>query len=527
MDEGFLSPKYGAGWIHDAFLLSGMEKAVERILRAREQGEKVVVFGDYDADGITAATLMRDGLEALGVTVAKVVLPDRFEDGYGMNMGVIESATSVGATLIVTVDCGSGNEEVIVAALEAGVETIVTDHHECASPPKSAVAVVNPKHPQSKYANRDLAGVGVVYKLICALASRVKGASGLVKGWEKWLLDLVAIGTVCDSMPLVGENRALVYWGLQVLAKGKRVGLKELARVAGVKKLDAEALGFMIGPRINAAGRLASPYVAYELLNAKTRTDAVKAAVKLNDLNQTRKSVQDGAMREALEFVDADARVIVVQGKWAEGIVGIVAGRLVEMFHRPAFVLTEVEKGILKGSARSFGDFDLSKAIEACRDLLEGGGGHKMAAGLSMKNANLGKFTQAVNEFYDSLKLKNQEKYCEVGVDLEIDDVGELSQKFFEETRLLEPFGEGNPEPVFGLLSVIVTEARKMGNGEKHLALSVLGSDGKSIRLVAFGAPEEWCVERGVRADVKITLSANEWRGVTKIEGRIVGISVI
>ena len=524
--EDFLHPKYDAKWVHDPFGLPDMEKAVERLLRAREAGEKVLVFGDYDADGVTAATVMKDGLNALGIEVAEVMLPDRFVDGYGMSQKVVERAREAGATLVVTVDCGSSNEEIIAELKAGGVDTIVTDHHECPVLPKSAVAVVNPKRPRSKYEFRELAGVGVAYKVICALAMRVKDTD-LARGWEKWLLDLVAVGTVCDSMPLLGENRALVYWGMQVLQKGKRVGLRELMRTAGVKAVSSEAIGFMVGPRLNAAGRLKDPYDAYALLNASTRVEAAALAVELNGLNAARKTAQEEAVTEARELVSADARVIVVRGKWSEGLIGIVAGKLVEEFARPVFVLTGEEGGLLRGSARGYGDFDLAAAIDHCRELLEGGGGHKMAAGVSLQEGKLKKFERAVNEFYDGLGLGDQKRYAEVAADLEIENVGDLSNKFFAETRLLEPFGEGNPEPTFRLPGVIATEVRKMGRDNKHLAMTVLGRDGKSLRLVAFSAPEEWCVERGNRVDVAVRLMANEWRGVSRLEGQIMALKEI
>jgi single-stranded-DNA-specific exonuclease len=519
LEEDFLRPTYDERWILDPFGLPDMEQAVARILRAREAREKVLIFGDYDADGVTAATVLKDGLEAIGVEVAGVMLPDRFSDGYGMNMGVLAEAERLGATLVMTVDCGSGSEEVIAALKGVGVETIVTDHHECPHPPASAVAVVNPKRVDASYANRDLAGVGVAYKVVCALAGRVKVA-GLAKGWEKWLLDLVAIGTICDAMPLVGENRALVYWGLEVLRKGKRVGLKELLRVAGVREVDTMAVGFMIGPRVNAAGRLKDAYAAFELVNETKRVRAAALAEQLDKLNSERKAAQERAVAEARELV-GDEAVIVVCGEWHEGIVGIVAGKLVEEFRRPAFVLARVDGGLVKGSARSFGEFDLAAAVEKVRGLLEKGGGHALAAGVTLQEEKLAEFRQALNRHYRALKLVDQGRFLTVRAEIETDVIGELGVEFYREMKQLEPFGEGNPEPVIALRGVIVAERRWMGANERHLALSVLGSDGQTLRLVAWSAPEEWGVEQGTRVDVLVQLVANEWRGVTRVEGRI------
>jgi len=521
----FLSPKYDETWLGDESLLPDIEKAVDRLVEARKKGEKVLVFGDYDADGITASTVMVEGLEAMGITVAGVMLPNRFEDGYGMNPGVIVRAVECEATLVVTVDTGSGGEEVIAGLLEQGVETIVTDHHECPKRPKSAVAVVNPKRKISKYINRDLAGVGVAFKVICALDKRLSKRESRIEGWEKWLLDLVAIGTVCDSVPLTGENRALVYWGMRVLEKTKRVGLQELIRESGMKRVDAVSVGFLLGPRLNAAGRMDSPYRAYELLREESKAKAAELTTELCELNAGRRDLQDKAFESACRKVGKDdMRVLCVKGMWHQGVIGIVAGKMVEKFRKPCIVFTK-QKDLLVGSARSFGDFDLAAALGHCEDYTVGGGGHKYAAGVKIEPDRFDEFGVAINSYYGSLGLENQEKYLCPAAEVVVTDLGELTAEFAHELEKLEPFGEGNAEPVIELQNVTVTDMNMMGRGEKHLAMTVANAGGV-MRLVAFSAPDEWKkIELGTVVNVMVRIRLNEWRGIERVEGEIVEIT--
>lgn len=522
---GFLSPKYDETWLCDAGLLPDIEKAVGRLVEARDKGEKVLVFGDYDADGITASTVMVEGLEAMGVTVAGVMLPNRFEDGYGMNPGVIVRAVECEATLVVTVDTGSGGEDVIAGLLEQGVETIVTDHHECLKRPKSAVAVVNPKRKISKYPNRDLAGVGVAFKVICALDKRLSEREGRVEGWEKWLLDLVAIGTVCDSVPLVGENRALVYWGMKVLEKTRRVGLEELIRESSMKRVDAVSVGFLLGPRLNAAGRMDSPYRAYELLREESRPKAAELTTELCGLNAERRDLQDKAFESACRKVGKnDKNVLCVKGVWHQGVIGIVAGKMLDKYHKPCIVFTK-QKDILVGSARSFGDFDLAEALESCKEYTVGGGGHKYAAGVKIDPEKFEEFNLAINTHYSGLGLSDQEEFLRPKAEVVVTDLAELTAEFAHDLERLEPFGEGNYEPVIELQGMTVTDVNMMGRGEKHLALMVAGVGG-AMRLIAFSAPDEWKkIESGAVVNVLAHIRLNEWRGIERVEGEIVEIT--
>jgi len=464
LEAGFLSPKYEDSV--DPWVLPDMKKAVERIQRAVSRGEKVLIYGDYDVDGVTASTVLYDTLRLAGVSPEnlEIMLPNRFTDGYGMSKKVVQRAKETGVGLVMTVDCGSRNHEIIEELKEAEIEVIVTDHHECDERLPEAVAVVNPKRKDALELAlegvesaqerrelekavgelRELAGVGVAFKVAQALV-----LEGMIPaGQEKWLLDLVLIGTVCDSMVLRGENRRLCFYGLKVLEKTRRPGLRELMREAAVKRLDTEAIGFQIGPRLNAAGRMETAEKALGVLMTAKKTEAARLVMELEELNRRRKSEQQGAVQEIMKRGVGDEPVIVEEGEWHEGVLGIIAGRLVEEFRRPAFVLTEVD-GTLKGSGRSFGEFSLAEALERCREHIIGGGGHAGACGVKVEKAKFEDFKRAVNEYYRSLELEDQMRFLGVREDLEVREFGELTLELVEELRKLEPYGEGNQEPVF------------------------------------------------------------------------------
>ena len=516
----FLLPEYEK--MANPMILTGMKEAVERIKLAVKKQEKVLIYGDYDVDGVTASVVMYDALKLAGAKDIEVMLPNRFEDGYGMSEKVIKKAKEGDFSLVVTVDCGSANFEIIDKLAEIGVDTIVTDHHECGNELPSAVAVVNPKREENRGEFGDLAGVGVAFMVAKALV--LEGA--IKDGQEKWLLDLVIIGTICDSMTMSLENRRLAYWGMKVIEKTRRKGLKELMNVAGVKKINSDAIGFQIGPRLNAAGRMASAEIALKLLMTDSQAEAAKLAGRLDRLNLERKKQQQQAVLEVENSEDLDKSVIVAIGDWHEGILGIIAGRLVEKYQRPAFVLTEVD-GIYKGSGRSFGDFNLAEALDNLSDVIISGGGHAGACGVKIEKDKLDDFKNEVNKFYKSLGLFEQERFLEREADLVLDDFSDLTMELYAELRQLEPYGEGNLEPLWLLDDVLVMEAIKMGADLQHLRLLVCDKNNKSLKLVAFYAPEKWLkVKQGDRVKIWITLVENEWNGLKNIEGKIEKIGV-
>ena len=525
--EAFLQPDYAAVK-HDPFLLPDMKKAVARLKRAREQGEKIVIYGDYDIDGLSATALLLDAFGKFGFKDVDAFIPNRFVEGYGMTMGAVDKVRDMGADLIVTVDTGSLCHAEIAYAASLGIDTVVTDHHNVAETPPPSVAAVNPKFPGHTYPFRDLCGAGVAFKLVQALQTEL---DGLPDGYEKWLLDLVALGTVCDIVTLVDENRANVYWGLEVLKKQQRSGLKALMTVAGIEpeQVNARHLGFGLGPRMNAAGRLETAQHALDMLTARDGLAALEASEKLEELNGKRRGIQDTIFEEACQQAEklANDRVLVVNSDgWNHGVIGIVASKLVEKYKKPVFIIGERGEEAT-GSARSFGDFSAADAVRAADDIIIKGGGHRAAAGVTLETAKIGDFRRRVNEFYDSLQLTNQERYLLPRADVEIDDFSEIDEDLVENLAKMEPFGNGNPEPVVKITTAIVLSARRMGADGQHVKLALRDTNGKVLQMLAFNAPEEFFREPGNKVAVWFQPTINEWQGVRTVEGRLLHVALL
>lgn len=525
LDADFLHPKYQN--LTDPYVLPDMKKAVERIKKAKKSQEKVLIYGDYDVDGVTASTLMEDALRLAGIENIDIMLPDRFADGYGMSPRLITHAKEAGITLVITVDCGSRNHDIVSELNTLKIDTIITDHHECGDTIPEAVAIINPK--RQDYTGpatlKNLAGVGVAFKLAEALVKEKL----IPQGQEKWLLDLVLLGTICDNMLLTGENRILSHYGIKVLEKTRRPGLRELKKTAGIKSITSESIGFQLGPRLNAAGRLETAELSLRLLRTHSATEAATLAAKLEELNKKRRIEQRTATEEITKRPQTHDPVIIETGNWHEGILGIVAGRLVENYHKPAFVLTETENDIFKGSGRSFGDFNLAEALNYAKDSIIGGGGHAGAAGVRVHRQNLYAFREQINEYYRSLHLKDQESYFKAHADLTISEFKDLSLDFLKDLKLLEPFGAGNEEPIICLHSPDVLEIKHMGDQGQHLRIDVKGQDGKIIKCIAFSAPKSWFELNSdeISYDFLIKPIENEWNGVRSVEARILDITPI
>ena len=561
--DAFLNPDYDAK--HDPFLLPDMRAAVDRLVVARDKQEKITIYGDYDIDGLTASTVLIDAFENFGFKHVDIFIPNRFVEGYGLTVEAVKRIAATGANLIVTVDCGSLSEKEIIRANELGVDVIVTDHHNVAPVQPPAVAVINPKRllqdypdaykdfvlvaedgrwrmedsersrPNSNsqipiaklYPFLDLAGVGVAFKLVQALQTRLKG---LEDGQEKWLLDLVALGTVCDVVTLVDENRTNVYWGLKVMAKARRPGLKALMVVAGIEpsQVNARSLGFGLGPRMNAAGRLETAQYALDMLRAKDNTTALEKAQLLDDMNKARRAEQDKILKEAI--VEAEQRindpVLVVSGKgWNHGIIGIVAAKLLEKYKKPTYVLEEMGEES-KGSARSYGDFSAADAIRASDDIITKGGGHKLAAGMTLPTKNIQAFRDRVNKFYADQKLFNQQALLLPKADA-VANFEDVTEELIEKIAMLEPFGNGNTQPVLTSEKVLIIHLRRMGADAQHVKLEVQGASGASLQLLAFNAPEHFFVEPGEYVTVWYQPDINEWNGRRTIEGRLLHLEVV
>lgn len=540
----FLSPDYGAK--HDPFLLPDMQLAVDRLAQALEKKERITIYGDYDIDGLTATTVLLDAFEGFGFKGVKAFIPNRFTEGYGLTIDAIERIAEKGADLIVTVDCGSLSHKEIDRAKELGIDVIVTDHHNVAPEQPAAIAVVNPKRllqdypdeyekylikPGSKMVGKiypflDLPGVGVAFKLVQALQTKL---DGFEPGQEKWLLDLVALGTVCDVVTLIDENRTHVFWGLKVLSKTRRPGLKALMAVADARPetINARSLGFGLGPRMNASGRLETAQYALDMLTATDPMEALSYARQLDEMNQRRRKDQDAIFKEAIlqaeELIDDPVLVVSAPG-WNHGIVGIVAAKLLERYQKPTFVLAEHDDET-KGSARSYGDFSAADAIRASDDIITKGGGHKLAAGVTLPTEQVAAFRKRVNDFYKSQNLKNQAALLLPSADTDA-ELSELNEALVATIATLEPFGSGNPQPVLRTTSLKVMGVRRMGDDGQHVKLTLQNDRGDKIDALAFNAPSHFFAEIGEQVTVWYRVDINEWNGRRTVEGQLLHLEL-
>ena len=503
---------HGPDLLHDPFLLQDMEKAVERISRAIREQETLAVYGDYDVDGITATCLLTQFLRTLGGQVVSYI-PDRTEEGYGLNNHAIDALARQGVTLIVTVDCGITAAQEVEYARALGVDVVITDHHQCKEVLPQAVAVVDPRRPDCSYPFPDLAGVGVALKLALALTAPAQRPQVLLDYGE-----LAAIGTVADVMLLQGENRALVHLGLERLADCSRPGLQALLREAGCPRGQVPTtvtIGYGLAPRINAAGRMEQAGTALELLLTQDPQRGQELAQELCQLNRLRQAIELEIFQHCDQLLThtpaLSAPVIVLAGEgWHQGVIGIVASRLAEKYACPAFMISlDGDKG--KGSCRSFGGFNLFGALERCAPLLDSYGGHELAAGFSIRRDNIPAFRAALCQLVEEF-AGHQPMESSLDVDCEIPHCSLLSTQDVESLSLLEPFGSGNPKPVFLLRSVCVLSHTDVGGG-RHLKLR-LRRDGVVMDAIFFSANTAACgIENGQRLDIAFTLQINQFRG--------------
>jgi len=516
------------------YKLKDMTPAVARIVKAIELGETICVYGDFDADGVTSTALMVTALQAVGARVGPYI-PDRVDEGYGLNMGAIERVAAK-ANLMITVDCGIRSVDEVTYASNLGMDVIVTDHHSVGAILPPALAVINPRRADCTSNFQRLAGVGVAYRLAQAILREVakqrwsqlddEQAARL----EEQLLDFVAIGTVADIMPLLGENRSLVQRGLKQLNQTERPGLHELLAVADLRagSVDAAAIAFRIGPRLNAAGRLSNAVLAYKLLRTTEPTEAFTLAAELDGLNQQRRALTDLALAEAETQLDLSEPseekeqalppiTIVSSPKMQSGIVGLVAGRLCERFYRPSVVIEEGEQES-RGSARSIAEFDISQGLDTVSDLLLHHGGHSRAAGFTVETKHLPAFKEALYE--TTLKsLANYEAlHPTLHVDIEV-TLDQLNWALHQQFARLEPTGNENPTPLLLCRNCIVRDMRAVGQG-KHLKLS-LEADKKTPLFdgIAFNMGEWYDrLSEGNAVDVLFYLEVNEWQGRRRLQ---------
>lgn len=516
--RAFLTPSLDQ--LHDPMLLPDMAAGVERIVRAIEGGEKILVHGDYDVDGVTSAALLIRTLKRLGASVVHRV-PHRKRDGYDIKPYNAEEAHADGVTLIITADCGVNACSTIARAQELGIDMVVTDHHEQGDTLPKAVAVINPIRHDSTYPFRHLAGVGVALKLAQAVVRRLGHDD--IKFMQRFL-DLAALGTVADVVPLIGENRVIVKFGLDSLTRTKKVGLEALLARNGLtdKKITTYHVGFVLAPRINAVGRLDDAAIALQLMLTTNREEADSLADVLEQRNTERQQEQQKIWQSveakiAEKDLDAYRAIVLSATDWNSGVVGIVASKIVERYCRPAILLTHnVEEGTVSGSGRSIEAFNMIDALNKCRDLLNRAGGHALAAGLSLDADNLPQFEERLNSLAFEL-ITEADMAPKIVVDGEIAP-SEVSWTLLKELNRLEPFGQGNPEPVFCSSGLEVIDAQRVGSDGSHLKMKVRVETDR-IDCIAFGKGDlQPSVHVGREVDLCYNIRANSFNGYDNLQ---------
>lgn len=523
--------------LYDAFLLPDMDKAVVRIDRAINEGERIAVYGDYDVDGITAVSVIYSYLRSQGADVIYYI-PDRMEEGYGVNREALDGLKNEGAELIITVDTGITANSEVEYAKEIGIDIVITDHHECKDTIPDAAAAVNPKRSDSKYPFRDLAGVGVAFKLVCALSYYAETGTvcyskefhteyvSIIGGLLRDYSDLVSLGTVADVMPLTDENRVIVSYGLYCMAKTKNTGLKALLEASEImakdgtsKKINSGTVGFILAPRINAIGRISKATRAVELFLTSDKKEAEAIAAELCDANKHRQDEENVIASEAIALIEEqyepgrDKMIVIGKEGWHHGIVGIVSSRITERYNLPSILISfDAETGIGKGSGRSISEFNLVGALTECGKELEKFGGHTLAAGLTVKRENFEKFKKEITEYANSVLTDDDVERKSVA-DREIYPE-DITSDLVDQLSVLEPYGTANPTPVFFMRELTVTEISPISNG-KHLRISLSGN-GEHLQAMYFGMNQDDLLYTvGDRVDILCNLSLNEFKGNT------------
>lgn len=509
--------------LYDPFLMKGIKEAVYRIKEAIDKKQKILIHGDYDVDGITATVMLFFMLKECGAHDVSYYIPDRLTEGYGLGESGVRYAVKIKADLLITVDCGISSNEEVTKLNECGIDIIITDHHEPPEVLPPAYAIINPLQKECSYPDKDLSGVSVAFKLCEGLSSYFH-----TRHFLKYL-DLVSLGTVSDIAPLRGENRILVKEGMRFL-KNHRMnkGVQALMEVSGLRKdsIGSFEISFILGPRINAAGRLGSADTAVELFLTDDYERALALARKLNQANQERQKIERATLKDALSRIEKDVnfkeqKVIVLhQEDWHTGVIGIVASRIADIFYRPT-ILMSTKDGVLRGSGRSIGNFHLFEALEACSHVLKEYGGHRYACGLTLFEENLQKFIKHINEVADKSLVADDLIPC-IDIDMDL-DLDLLDESIARDVKILEPFGEGNPEPVFCSRRVRITKPFRVLKGE-HIKLLV-SSGSKTFEAMGFGMAGESDIEimlkRHDEFDIAYTVSLNTWQGLESIQLKI------
>ncbi|MCK4744550.1 single-stranded-DNA-specific exonuclease RecJ [Candidatus Parcubacteria bacterium] len=531
IDE-FLNPDYEK--LHSPFLFSDIKKIAARIKEAVKKKEKIFVYGDYDADGVTASALLISCLKKINAH-CDIYIPHRENEGYGLNNKAIENIADKGAKLIITVDCGISNFQEVEFAKSLGIEIIITDHHV---PPKKLpkCLILNPQA-DKKYPFKELAGVGVAFKLAQILLKELaeeKNFSAIA--FEKWLLDLAAIGTIADCVPLLEENRVIVKYGLIVLNKTKREGLKTLIKKASINRdaLDSYNVAFQLSPRINAAGRMNHADAAYKLLMSKSAEKVKNLADELNNTNSDRQKLTDRITKEIISEIGgklSEKAIIFLKDDCLIGILGLIAGKITSLYNRPSLILTE-KNGKITGSGRSIPEFNLIENLEKIKNLFSHFGGHSQACGFTLKDKKLffefqEKFLDLVNE-----KLKNNDLLPVINIAAEI-KLTQITWQMFDELNKFKPFGQGNPQPIFLTRNLKVLSSKEVGQNGNHLKIFVNSchNDAANCNLdcIGFGMAKNWRgqVKAGSFIDLAYNIDENRWNGNRELQLKVVDLRII
>ena len=496
--DHFFNPNFDTH-LHDPFLLTDMEKAVERILKAIADNEYIVIYTDYDCDGIPGGVLLHDFFTEIGYTNFENYIPHRHEEGYGFNAESVQKFIDTNAKLIITVDCGITDHEAVRRANEVGIDVIVTDHHEPSETLPEAFAVINPKRDDA-YPFSGICGTTVAFKLAQAVlkVGRERGSITLAPGKEKWLLDLVVIATIADMVPLVDENRVLAHYGLQVLRKSRRPGLQHLLKKAGgvQKYLTEDDIGFTIAPRINAASRMDDPEDAFHMLRTRDEAEAGARVSHLEKLNTERKGVVASMTKEAKkkigQFIELPPVIVIGNPEWRPSLVGLVANSLAEEYQRPAFIWGRDGKGIIKGSCRSEGETSVVRLMEAAKDSFLTFGGHHASGGFSVDHTNIHSLSDSLAAAYTSLgAVLKEEGGMLIDAVIMLSDIDDM---FVRSLDMLSPYGMDNPKPLFEIRNVVPRNVEVFGKTKNHTKLK-LSANGRFIDAIAFFTlPEDFTV---------------------------------
>ncbi len=531
--EKFITPDYQTD-THDPFLFSQMEKLVERIKQARDLREKVIIFGDYDADGITSSAILKETFSELGIE-ADVYIPDKRTEGYGLNLLAIDLFKVAGVKLIITVDCGITSLAETAKAKEFGIDVIITDHHHVPAQVPDAFAIINPHQEGCGYPFAELAGVGVAFKVVQAIYARLMPEK---IGQTKWMLDLVSIGTIADCVPLIGENRLFVKYGLVVLSKTRRIGLLELFTVGRIAIdesaiPDTKKVSFYVAPRINAAGRINHANLAYNLIIEKDVIRARDFALELEASNTQRQKITSEIVSEIKALAETqykDKKLIFAIGEhFSIGIVGLVAGKIAQQYGKPTAVFQQGEQES-KGSFRSIPQINIIEAIGQCSQFLVKFGGHSQAAGVSVRNDQLENFQKALEAIIEK-QLEGIQLEVEIIIDGQV-AAAEIDFKLIADIEKLRPFGIGNEEPILLLENLIISEKRFLGSEKKHVKFFLVAAEAEPIgskdkmkvfEAISFGGGEKFAAfKEGDRIDVVCNLQRDDWNGNSRIQLNVV-----